>query len=167
MVRQTPEYEAVLSALTARVVQGKAADFEHLVSERIGQNWDIGRIIAEAQAEFGWDDSVVEVIAADLREAFPEIADFSARNVGRMRVFYETYRRSRMGGELLREVGWAQHLLILAHCTRDAEREFYLKLVQKYGWGYIVLEHYIERELYEMWRAGLSDFDEGLNRRSR
>ena len=39
--------------------------------------WDIGRGIVEKQQTLGWGDSVVEMVAADLRRAFPEMRGWS------------------------------------------------------------------------------------------
>ena len=55
--------------------------------------WDIGRGIVEKQQTLGWGDSVVEMVAADLRRAFPGTTGFSPQNLWRMRQFYlDLYR---------------------------------------------------------------------------
>ena len=53
--------------------------------------WDIGRGIVEKQKAHGWGDSVVEMVAADLRRAFPGMRGFSANNLWLMRQFYSEY----------------------------------------------------------------------------
>ena len=39
----------------------------------------------------GWGESVVEMVAADLRQVFPSMSGFSPRNVWYMRQLYETW----------------------------------------------------------------------------
>lgn len=41
--------------------------------------WQIGRDIIDRQAEQGWGSKVVERLAHDLREAFPDLGGFSGR----------------------------------------------------------------------------------------
>ena len=31
-------------------------------------------------------------------------------------------------------IGWAHNIIILDYCKDDLEREFYMRMVQKYGW---------------------------------
>ena len=39
--------------------------------------WDLGRSILEKQADQGWGSRVIDRLAADLREAFPEMKGFT------------------------------------------------------------------------------------------
>jgi hypothetical protein len=50
-----------------------------------------GRGIINKQQLCGWGDSVVELVAADLRMAFPDIRGFSPDSVWRMRQLYSEY----------------------------------------------------------------------------
>ena len=45
----------------------------------------------EKQKVLDWGNSVVEMVAADLHHAFPEIRGFSPDSVWRMRQFYLEY----------------------------------------------------------------------------
>jgi hypothetical protein len=49
--------------------------------------WDIGRSILDKQADQGWGSRVIDRLAGDLREAFPEMKGFSPRNLKYMRAF--------------------------------------------------------------------------------
>ena len=53
--------------------------------------WDIGRAIVDAQKDKGYGKRVVEMLSADLRREFPEMAGLSALNLWRMRAFYLAY----------------------------------------------------------------------------
>ena len=48
------------------------------------------RDILARQAQEGWGAKVIERLAHDLREAFPEMKGFSPRNLKYMRAFAET-----------------------------------------------------------------------------
>jgi predicted nuclease of restriction endonuclease-like (RecB) superfamily len=56
--------------------------------------WDIGRAIVDAQKAKGYGKRVVEMLSADLRREFPEMAGLSALNLWRMRAFYLAYTLS-------------------------------------------------------------------------
>ncbi len=49
--------------------------------------WDIGRVILDRQEREGWGAKVIDRLAADLREAFPDMRGFSPRNLKYMRAF--------------------------------------------------------------------------------
>lgn len=51
--------------------------------------WQIGRDILERQSQKGWGAKVIERLAEDLRNAFPEMKGFSPRNLKYMRAFAE------------------------------------------------------------------------------
>jgi predicted nuclease of restriction endonuclease-like (RecB) superfamily len=53
--------------------------------------WDIGRGIVEKQKALGWGESVVEMVAEELRRAFPSMSGFSPRNMRDMKRFYLAY----------------------------------------------------------------------------
>ena len=63
---------------------GMVCDFK-IVKDAVGGAWDIGQWIVERQQALGWGESVVELVAADLRGEFPGATGFSARNVWDMR----------------------------------------------------------------------------------
>ena len=49
--------------------------------------WDIGRTILARQDQEGWGSRVIDRLAADLRQAFPDMHGFSPRNLKYMRAF--------------------------------------------------------------------------------
>ncbi|MGO8701024.1 MAG: DUF1016 N-terminal domain-containing protein [Limisphaerales bacterium] len=62
------------------------------------------------------------------RERDPNARGFSAKNLWRMRQFYETWRGEKKLSPLARELDWRNNLLILCKHKRSEEREFYLRL---------------------------------------
>ena len=56
--------------------------------------WEIGRRIVERQENEGWGRSVIERLADDLRQEFPELQGFSRSNIWRMRAFFLGYRNA-------------------------------------------------------------------------
>jgi len=83
-----PEYAATLNALKERIHAGRMRAALAVNREVTDLYWSIGKIITERQQGEGWGKSVVERLAADLRDAFPDMKGFSPANIWRMRAFY-------------------------------------------------------------------------------
>lgn len=47
--------------------------------------WNIGKSILQKQKEEGWGAKVIDRMAKDLKDAFPEMSGFSPRNIKYMR----------------------------------------------------------------------------------
>jgi predicted nuclease of restriction endonuclease-like (RecB) superfamily len=90
-VLATPDYRRFIEDLKARVTEARISAARHANSDLILLYWDIGRAIVKKQKILGWGDSVVEMVAADLRRAFPEMRGFSPDSIWRMRQFYSEY----------------------------------------------------------------------------
>jgi hypothetical protein len=85
------DYAAFITELKGRVASARLRAGRAVSCELILLYWDIGRGIAEKQQTLGWGDAVVEMVAADLRRAFPQMTGFSPRNVWDIRRLYATY----------------------------------------------------------------------------
>lgn len=85
------DYRQFIEELKARVVSARISAARAVIHDAILLYWDIGRGIVEKQKLHGWGDSVVEMVAADLRRAFPDMRGFSPDSVWRMRQFFSEY----------------------------------------------------------------------------
>src|SRR5690348_7035114 len=105
-------YKQVLATIKARVTQSQYEALKAVNRELIQMYWDIGRIIVEKQAQFGWGENIVERLSKDLHLAYPGIRGFAVRNVRYMRTFYLTYKADAKLQSLIAEIGWTHHLKI-------------------------------------------------------
>ncbi len=85
------DYRQFIEELKARVIGARISAARAVMHDAILLYWDIGRGIVEKQKLHGWGDSVVEMVAADLRRAFPDMRGFSPDSVWRMRQFFSEY----------------------------------------------------------------------------
>lgn len=131
--------------------------------EMINLYWDIGQIIVTQQHGGSWGKSVVEQLAKDLQAEFPGISGFSAANLWRMRLFYESYFNNEKLAPMVREIGWSHNLVIVEKCKDDLEREFYIRMTRKFGWTKNVLIHQIENQTYEKTLLNQTNFDKTLS----
>ena len=102
------DYAAWLCELKARVVSARISAARSVNRELVLLYWDIGQGIVEKQAEHGWGDGVVDALASDLREAFPQIRGFSKQNVWRMRQLYLGYSSPDFLSQAVRELQGAE-----------------------------------------------------------
>ena len=107
-VISSPEYRRFIEDLKARVTSAHIFTARAVNRSVILLYWDIGRGIVEKQRVLGWGDSVVEMVAADLRRAFPGSRSFSSDNVWRMRQFHLAYSGAKFLGQTVPEMAPAK-----------------------------------------------------------
>jgi predicted nuclease of restriction endonuclease-like (RecB) superfamily len=99
----SPEYRRFIEDLKARVINARISAARAVTHDAILLYWDIGRGIVEKQQLYGWGDSVVEMVAADLRRAFPDMRGWSPANVWRMRQLHLIYSSEEFLAQVARE----------------------------------------------------------------
>lgn len=155
-------YAELLAEVKERVRSAQYRALRAVNKEHILLYWDIGRLIVKRQRGDTWGKAVVQKLAADLRAEFPGIAGFSASNLWRMKLFFETYSPAEKLAPLVREIAWSHNLVILERCKAPLEREFYVRMTAKFGWSKNVLIHQIENRTYEKTLAGQTNFGKTL-----
>ena len=161
-VKNIEKYAELVGDIKQRISSAQHKALKAVNRELIGLYWDIGEIIVTRQREESWGKSVVETLSKDIREEFPKITGFSARNLWRMREFYLTYSPSEKLSPLVAEIGWSHNSVILTKCKDDLEREFYIRMTRKYGWTRNVLTHQIENQSYEKTLLNQTNFHQNL-----
>jgi len=130
--------------------------------ELINLYWEIGEEINNQQSEQGWGKSIVEVLASELQKEFPGVRGFSSANLWRMRNFYLTYHQNEKLAPMVREISWTKNLIIMERCKDELEREFYIKVVRKFGWTKDVLVNNLENGAYQKYLLNQTNFDEAV-----
>lgn len=168
------EYVEFVTELKQRIASARLHAARAVNQDLILLYWDIGRGIVERQEKLGWGQSVVEMLARDLRKAFPEMKGFSAANVWRMRQFYSACAtpeflaqaaRELKGSlpqgagdgpilaqavrELVATIPWGQHVELLNKVKDPAARLYYLRATAQLGWSRNVLLNQIKAGAYE------------------
>jgi hypothetical protein len=100
----SPEYRHFIEDLKTRVISVRVSAARAVGRDVILLYWDIGRGIVERQQRLGWGDGVVEMVAADLRRAFPASRSFSPDNLWRVRQFYLAYSTPEFLGQVVPEM---------------------------------------------------------------
>lgn len=173
------DYPAFLAAIRDRIEQTRVGVIRSASRETVLLHWDIGRAIAEKQAEANWGDAVVEKLSRDILRAFPVARGFSAQNLWRMRQFYVAHTTPEFLSQAVRELGikgktkkraqtdsqdeklsqavreflatvpWGHHANALAKVSDPGAKFYYVRATAQLGWTRDVLLNQIKAQAYE------------------
>jgi len=153
-------YGSFLEGLKEKIISARVSAYQSVNRHLVDLYLLIGQGIYEKVETAKWGEGVIETLAADLKEAFPDMKGFSSQNLWRMKQMHEAYRGNSILSTLLRELSWSHNVLILQHTKTTEEREFYLKTATKEHWSYRELDRQIDSGLFE--RFMLSKETKGL-----
>ena len=121
--------------------------------------WQIGRDILTRQAQQGWGAKVIERLAHDLREAFPEMKGFSRANLMYMRSFAENWPDAAIVQQAVGQLPWGHNLVLLTKLKAPAERLAYAQSAIQHGWSRNMLNIHIETRLLERTGNAVTNFE--------
>ncbi len=127
-------YTDLLGAIKGRIRTAQYDALRAVNKELITLYWNIGELIVSRQQGETWGQSVVKKLATDIQQEFPGLQGFSAANMWRMKLFYESYNSSQKLAPLVREIGWSHNVAIFEKCKDELQREFYLRMTKTHGW---------------------------------
>ncbi len=147
------EYIKLLTDLKSKIRQAQYKAYRAVNTELISLYWDIGESIVAKQEELGWGQKIIQKLSEDLQKEFPKNSGFSERNLKYMRQFYLEYKDSPKMQPLVAQIPWSHNLIILDKTKNDYEKEYYCRMVLKYGWSKRILVHQIETKSFERFLA--------------
>ena len=149
-------------------------------SEMLNLYWEIGGSISEKLTVAHWGTKVVESMSKELRNTFPDIEGFSARNLLFMRQWFEFYQSSdnqlniimkqfvsqlpAIGNintdiqKLLSLIPWGHNIVIIQKNKTIGEALFYVTKTLENNWSRAVLVHQIESGLFERQGKAITNF---------
>ncbi len=101
--------------------------------------WDIGRMILDRQERAGWGAKVIDRLAADLRNAFPDMKGFSPRNLRYMRAFAAAWPERPIVQEALAQIPWYHHIALLEKLDDPIARRWYARQAMEHGWSHNIM----------------------------
>ena len=111
--------------------------------------WDIGQRILSKQETEGWGARIIDRLAHDLHEAFPEMKGFSPRNLKYMRSFAATWPDRSIVQALLAQLTWYHNIALMEKLANQEERLWYARQTLEYGWSRNILALQIEGRAIE------------------
>lgn len=153
-----PDYAAWLAELKTRIHSAQQRATLAVNRELVLLYWQIGRDILERQDREGWGARVIERLAQDLRNAFPDMKGFSPRNLKYMRTFAEAWPDKEFVQAVLAQLPWYHHLALLDKLKSPEERRWYLARAVEHNWSRNVLVMQIETRLLERQGQAVTNF---------
>jgi predicted nuclease of restriction endonuclease-like (RecB) superfamily len=155
-------YKAFLDGLKQRIRSAQVKAFLAVNRELTLLYWQIGREILAKQEVEGWGAKVIERLAKDLKQEFPDIKGFSRTNLLYMRAFAEAYPDEQIVQQLVGQIPWGHNLRLL-ELVKDPEiRLWYIQQTIENGWSRNILVMQIESGLYQRQGSAITNFERAL-----
>ena len=168
-------YFSILEILKEKIRLARQRTVLTVNKELLQVYWEIGSTILQQQAVQGWGTKVIDKLASDLKNEFPDMKGFSVRNIKYMRAFAEAYPQfmqqpaaqiqdaDRQAVIIVQQVAaqlpWGHHQLLLDKLSTTGEREYYIKKAIENGWSRNVLSAQIESQLHLRQGNAITNFD--------
>jgi len=153
------DYADWLADIKTRVTAARQRAALAANAEMIRLYWQIGRDILERQARQGWGSKVIERLARDLREAFPEMKGFSLRNLMYMRDFAQTWPDAEIVQQTAAQLPWFHNVLLMTRVKDLSVRLWYAERAIGEGWSRSTLELQVRNRLHERQGQAVTNFD--------
>lgn len=99
--------------------------------------WDIGNCILEKQQTQGWGAKIIDRLAFDLREQFPEMKGFSPRNLGYMKAFAAAWPDPEILQRSVAKLSW-RHNITLLHKLKTYEDRLWYAMKARMSMGGLI-----------------------------
>lgn len=156
------DYADWLASLKSRISGARQRATLAVNQELVRLYHQIGIEILERQTRQGWGARVIDRLAADLREAFPEMKGFSSSNLKYMRFFAEKCPAGLIGQQPADQLPWFHVVTLLIKVSADTEREWYAAQVIQHGWSRPTLNVQIKNQLHLRQGVAITNFDRRL-----
>lgn len=124
--------------------------------------WNIGKAILQKQEEEGWGAKVIDRMAKDLKEAFPDMSGFSPRNIKYMRKFAECWPDFGIVQQVVAQIPWRTNMKLMDKLNTQEERLWYAYKTIENGWSSNVLDFQIQSRLIERTGKSVNNFPVAL-----
>lgn len=156
------DYQQWLKNLKTRIQSAQQRAVLAVNQELITLYWHIGSEILQRQHQQGWGSKVIDQLAQDLRQAFPDMKGFSVRNLKYMRRFAELWPDAEFVQQPAAQLPWFHICTVMDKLPTEDERRWYMQKAIEYGWSRNVLVHQIESRLLERQGKAATNFAQTL-----
>ena len=141
-------YADWLSGLKSQIASARQRAALTVNQELVRLYHRIGSEILERQTRQGWGAKVIDRLASDLREAFPDMKGFSGSNLKYMRFFAQQCPNGLIGQQPADQLPWFHLVTLLTKVSVEAEREWYATQAIAQGWSRGTLDLHIKNRLH-------------------
>lgn len=148
MLELPADYGVFLSAVKQRISQDRLKAQLSANAIQIAMYWDLGAEIRTKQQGAGWGAKVIDRLSTDLRDTFPEMQGFSARNLKYMRAFAEAWPDRELMQRTVAQIPWRSNLALLEKLKDPDLRVWYAQQTLTNGWSKDILALQIDAALH-------------------
>jgi predicted nuclease of restriction endonuclease-like (RecB) superfamily len=156
------DYAAFIDDLKSRIRQERLKTILAANNALILMYWDIGAAILKKQKNEGWGAKVIDRMAHDLKEEFPDMKGFSPRNLKYMRKFAESWSNFEIVQRTVAQIPWRSNIALIDKIKDTTERLWYAQKTIENGWSRDVLVFQIESQLHKRIGQTANNFDVAL-----
>ena len=124
--------------------------------------WNIGKAILQKQEEEGWGAKVIDRMAKDLKDAFPDMSGFSPRNIKYMRKFAECWPDFEIVQRVVAQIPWRSNISLMDKLPDEESRIWYAQKTIENGWSKTILDMQIQSGLIERTGKSVNNFPVAL-----
>ena len=161
-ISTTSNYTTWLESLKAEIRSARVKASLAVNSEIIHLYWRIGNEVVHQRAAQSWGSKVIEQLARDLKNEFPDLQGFSLSNLKYMARFAEAWPENPIGQQLVDQLPWGQNITLITQLHDRTTREWYIKKTIENGWSRSVLEMQIEGQAHVRFGAAQTNFVDTL-----
>jgi predicted nuclease of restriction endonuclease-like (RecB) superfamily len=155
-------YGILLDRLKRRIRGAQLQAALAINAELIMLYWNIGNEIVDRQKEKGWGAKVIDRLAKDLKQEFPDMSGFSTRNLKYMRTFAEAYPDGAIVQRCVAQLPWRHNIALLEKLQTPEQRLWYAQQASENGWSRDILVMQIESGLYTRQGEAVTNFERTL-----
>lgn len=161
--RTLPEgYADWLAQLKGQIAQARQRAALAVNAELVQLYGRIGRDILQRQQAQGWGAKVIDRLARDLKEAFPDMRGFSTRNLKYMAFFAQHCPDGQFGQQPAAQLPWFHIVTLLTQLPTAPERAWYAAQTVQQGWSRTTLALQIKNRLHLRQGAAVTNFEARL-----
>ncbi|NMX57923.1 PDDEXK nuclease domain-containing protein [Pseudomonas sp. WS 5146] len=151
-------YADWLTQLKVDIAQSRQRAALAVNAELVQRYHRIGAEIRQRQQVNAWGAKVIERLARDLSDAFPDIRGFSSRNLKYMAFFAQHCPNGLFGQQPAAQLPWFHVVTLLTKLASPVEREWYAQQTVLLGWSRSTLEQNIKNCLQQRQGAAVTNF---------
>jgi predicted nuclease of restriction endonuclease-like (RecB) superfamily len=156
------DYPELLGTIKARIQHERLSAVITANSAMVLLYWDIGRMILERQHRYGWGAKIIDRLAGDLRDAYPDMKGLSSRNLKYMRTFCAAWPDRAIVQAPLAQITWYHNIALLEKVSSKADRLWYARAAIQHGWSQSVLAMQIQGRAHLRNGKAVSNFKSTL-----
>jgi predicted nuclease of restriction endonuclease-like (RecB) superfamily len=154
-----PSYDRVLIDLKQRIQRTQLKAAVAINRELTLLYWYIGQQLSLRHQQERWGTKIIDRLAHDLKQEFPNINGFSSRNLRYMRAFAEAYPEEVMLQRSVATLPWRHNILLLEKLKDPEQRLWYADQSVQNGWSSDMLALQIEGNLIHRQGEATTNFD--------